>query len=67
MNMKKHNIMIPKPRSHFAKVECDSCKNIKVLYTFGTKPISCPSCNAELLVNTGGQAKILGNILETLD
>ncbi|WP_458719460.1 zinc finger domain-containing protein [Candidatus Nitrosocosmicus sp. R] len=65
--MKKHNIMIPKPRSHFVKVECDSCKNIKVLYTFGTKPISCPSCNAELLVNTGGQAKILGNILETLD
>ena len=49
--------MIPKPRSHFVKVECDSCKNIKVLYTFGTKPISCPSCNAELLVNTGGQAK----------
>jgi small subunit ribosomal protein S27e len=67
MIVKKHNIMIPKPRSHFVKVECDSCKNIKVLYTFGTKPISCPSCNAELLVNTGGQAKILGNILETLD
>jgi len=67
MIVKKHNIMIPKPRSHFVKVECDSCKNIKVLYTFGTKPISCPSCNAELLVNTGGQARILGNILETLD
>ena len=67
MNMKKHNIMIPKPRSHFAKVECDSCKNIKILYTFSTKPIVCPSCNAELLVNTGGQAQILGNILETLD
>ena len=67
MNMKKHNIMIPKPRSHFAKVECNSCKNIKVLYTFSTKPIVCPSCNAELLVNTGGQAQILGNILETLD
>jgi small subunit ribosomal protein S27e len=67
MIVKKHNIMIPKPRSHFVKVECDSCKNVKVLYTFGTKSISCPSCNAELLVNTGGQAKILGNILETLD
>ena len=67
MIVKKHNIMIPKPRSHFVKVECDSCKNIKVLYTLSTKPISCPSCNAELLVNTGGQAKILGNILETLD
>ncbi|MGI0000993.1 MAG: 30S ribosomal protein S27e [Nitrososphaeraceae archaeon] len=65
--MKKDNIMIPKPRSHFVKVECNSCKNIKVLYTYSTKPILCPSCNAELLVNTGGQAKLLGNILETLD
>jgi len=67
MIVKKHNIMIPKPRSHFVKVECDSCKNIKVLYTFGTKPIAWPSCNAELWVDTGGQAKIFGNILETLD
>ena len=65
--MKKDNIMIPKPRSHFVKVECSSCKNIKVLYTYSTKAILCPSCNAELLVNTGGQAKLLGNILETLD
>lgn len=65
--MKKHNIMIPKPRSNFVKVECESCKNVKILYTYGTKTVLCPSCNSELLINTGGQAKINGNIIETMD
>lgn len=59
--------MIPKPHSNFVKVECESCKSTKVLYTYSTKTVLCSSCNAELLLNTGGQAKILGNILETLD
>lgn len=59
--------MIPKPRSSFVKVECQECKNTKVLYTYSTKTIPCPSCNSELIVNTGGQAKIMGNVLETLD
>lgn len=59
--------MIPKPRSSFVKVECESCKNVKILYTYSTKAISCPSCNSELLINTGGQATINGNILETMD
>lgn len=65
--MKKHNIMIPKPRSNFVKVECESCKNVKIIYTYSTKPIFCASCNSELIINTGGQAKILGKVLETLD
>ncbi len=59
--------MIPKPRSHFVKIECEKCNSIKVLYTYSTKTIFCPSCNSELLINTGGQAQIVGKVLETLD
>lgn len=65
--MKKHNIMIPKPRSNFVKVECEKCNTTRILYTYSTKPILCSSCNSELLINTGGQAEIVGKILETLD
>jgi small subunit ribosomal protein S27e len=65
--MKKHNIMIPKPRSNFVKIECGNCQNTVILYTYSTKIITCLSCNAELVVNTGGQAQILGKIIETMD
>jgi small subunit ribosomal protein S27e len=65
--MKKHNIMIPKPRSNFVKIECENCQNTVILYTYSTKIITCLSCNAELVVNTGGQAQILGKIVETMD
>ncbi len=65
--MKKHNIMIPKPRSNFVKIECESCQNNMILYTYSTKTIQCNSCNAELVINTGGHAKILGKIIETMD
>jgi small subunit ribosomal protein S27e len=65
--MKKHNIMIPKPRSNFVKIECENCQNTVILYTYSTKIITCLSCNAELVVNTGGQAQILGKIIETMD
>jgi small subunit ribosomal protein S27e len=65
--MKKHNIMIPKPRSNFVKIECESCQNTMILYTYSTKAILCKSCNAEISINTGGQSQIKGKILETLD
>jgi small subunit ribosomal protein S27e len=65
--MKKHNIMIPKPRSNFVKVECESCQNSMILYTYSTKIILCNSCSAELVVNTGGHAKLHGKIIETMD
>ena len=65
--MKKQNIMIPKPRSNFVKIECESCQETMILYTYSTKAIQCKSCNAELVINTGGHAKILGKITETMD
>ena len=65
--MKKHNIMIPKPPSNFVKIECDSCQNTAILYSYSTKKIQCKSCNADLVINTGGQAQIFGKVLETLD
>jgi small subunit ribosomal protein S27e len=65
--MKKHNIMTPKPRSNFVKIECENCQNTVILYTYSTKIITCQSCNTELVVNTGGQAQILGKIIETMD
>jgi small subunit ribosomal protein S27e len=65
--MKKHNIMIPKPRSNFVKIECESCQNPMILYTYSTKTILCKSCNTEISINTGGQSQIKGKILETLD
>lgn len=40
--MKKHNIMIPKPRSNFVKVECDNCQNTMILYTYRSKNHKMP-------------------------
>ncbi len=59
--------MIPKPRSNFVKVECENCHNTQIVYTYSTKTILCQSCNAGLVINTGGQAKIIGKITEALD
>ena len=59
--------MIPKPRSNFVKIECESCQNTMILYTYSTKAISCKSCNAEISINTGGQSQIKGKILEIMD
>ena len=40
--MKKHNIMIPKPRSNFVKIECDNCQNTMIIIHIQvTKTIKC--------------------------
>ena len=65
--MQKENILIPIPNSAFQKVQCSSCEKESIIYTHTTKPINCNSCNEVIVKNTGGKAKIYGNVLESLE
>jgi small subunit ribosomal protein S27e len=65
--MKRENILIPKPKSHFLSVQCSSCKEKQVIFSHATSDINCKSCGNPIAKKTGGRANVLGEILTTLD
>jgi small subunit ribosomal protein S27e len=65
--MKRENILIPKPKSNFLSVQCNSCQEKQVIFSHSTNDINCKSCGNPILKKTGGRATILGEILSTLD
>ncbi len=65
--MKRTNILIPTPQSHYHKVKCTQCQESTIVYSHSTRDIKCKSCQELLVQKTGGKSHILGEILETLD
>ncbi|MGD1836148.1 MAG: 30S ribosomal protein S27e [Nitrososphaeraceae archaeon] len=65
--MQKESILIPIPKSSFQKIQCTNCEKQTIIYTHSTNSINCNSCNELLVKNTGGKAKIYGNVLESLE
>lgn len=67
MNMRRANIMIPKPRSAFLSVQCDKCGEKAVVFSHTTTNINCKSCGELLVEKSGSLAIINGKVLAALD
>jgi len=65
--MKRHTIMIPKPKSAFLSVQCEKCGEKAVIFSHTTTNINCKSCGELLAERSGSLAKIFGKTLAALD
>lgn len=52
--------------SKFYKVRCE-CGNEQIIFSHATKRVTCHNCNKILAEPTGGEAVILGKIVEEVD
>ncbi len=57
---------IPMPRSKFLVVKCPKCGNEQVVFNKAATTVKCLTCGETIAVPTGGKAKILGKVVETL-
>lgn len=64
--MRKERILVPEPKSRFIRVKCPNCGNEQVIFIHATFPVRCLSCGTQLAYNTGGKAKIVGEIVRVL-
>ncbi len=65
--MNKNNILIPKPKSKYLSVQCNHCNEKMIIYSHTTVDMTCKSCNEIIAKHRGGMAKILGNVISTMD
>jgi len=51
----------------FFRVECPDCENEQVLFGKAASAVSCAVCGSTLATPTGGEADILGDVVETVE
>lgn len=66
-DMRKNNIMVPKPRSNFLSVQCMECREKRIVFSHSTTDINCKSCGQLIVQKAGSKAKILAEVLNILD
>jgi len=64
--MSEWEALIPRPKSVFIKVKCDSCESEQEIFSHAKTKVYCKSCGALLAEPTGGKAKINGKIVAFL-
>jgi len=52
---------------NFFRVECPDCENEQVLFGKAASAVSCAVCGSTLATPTGGEADILGDVVETVE
>lgn len=57
---------IPMPRSKFLVIKCPNCGNEQIVFNKAAMEVKCLTCGETIAVPTGGKAKILGKVVETL-
>lgn len=57
---------IPKSRAPFYRVSCKDCGNKQIVFSRASTKVVCTTCGTVLAEPSGGRAKIVGDILETL-
>ncbi len=57
---------IPMPRSKFLRVKCPNCGAEVIVFNKAATVVKCPNCGETIAIPTGGKAKILGKVVETL-
>ena len=53
--------------SKFVKVKCSKCNNEQILFSKASTAVKCLVCGEPLVKTTGGNVKILGEVLEVLE
>ncbi len=53
--------------SKFLKVKCTECNNEQIVFSKASTPVKCLVCGEPLLETTGGNAKVVGEVLEVLE
>jgi len=66
LKMSKLDELIPKPRSRFLRVRCNSCGNEQILFERAAMVVKCRICDAILAEPRGGKANIKAEVLEIL-
>ena len=51
----------------FIRVRCDDCENEQVLFGKASGTVNCAVCGSTLATPTGGEADILGDVVETVE
>lgn len=54
-------------KSKFLKVKCAKCKNEQVIFDAAASQVQCLVCKAPLAEPTGGKAKVVAKVIETLE
>lgn len=67
LNMRRNNIMVPKPHSNFLSVQCSKCGEKTVVFSYTSMDIECKACGQLVAKKTGGKANIMGKVLSVLD
>lgn len=67
IEMRRGNVMIPKPKSVYLSVECTKCGEKAVIFSHTTTNINCKSCGEVLAEPSGSKAVVLCKILSALD
>lgn len=62
----KFKVLIPEPKSKFYRAKCKNCGNEQTVFSHSTFPVRCLSCGSQLVIPTGGKAKIEGDIVRIL-
>ena len=64
--MKRKENLVTMPESRFLRVMCRKCRNDQVVFNKSATVVKCSKCGEELALPTGGEALIIGKILEVL-
>ena len=51
----------------FYKVECPDCENEQTVFGKASTEVACAVCGTTLVRPTGGEAEILGEVIETVE
>ena len=52
---------------NFFRVQCPDCENEQVVFGKAASDVSCAVCGSTLATPTGGEADILGDVVETVE
>jgi small subunit ribosomal protein S27e len=52
---------------NFIRVRCDDCENEQVLFGKASSAVSCAVCGSTLATPSGGEADVLGEVVEIVE
>ena len=65
--MRKGKNIIKEPTSTFYRIKCRDCGNEQIVFSHSSMVIKCNVCGKELVLPTGGKARIVGaDVIEDL-
>lgn len=56
--------MVTLPKSKFMRIVCKKCKNEQIIFSKVATVVKCFKCGEVLAEPSGGEARILGKVLE---